>query len=913
MACVVLAATPALAADAHPLIPGFERFYTVEGADLAEGGRLLLGELNCTSCHRGGANVDSRVLRKPAPILDGVGSRVNPAYLRRFLASPHAVKPGTTMPDLLAATPEAERQEQVEALVQFLAATGKVSHKPVDRKLASAGNALFHKVGCVACHGARTAQAPVLATSIPLGQLSEKYSIPGLTTFLQDPLKVRPGGRMPGLNLSGDEARNVAHYLLEDLQPPEQAANLNFAYYEGSWNELPKFDGLTPKAKGQSAGFDVGLAQRTNDFAMTFDGFLKIDREGDYTFHVTSDDGSHLALDGKLAVNNDGIHAPSEKSASVRLTAGMHPLHVAVFNGGGGVELQVEIEGPGLPRQPAANFVQMTANPAPIKPPADSAAAEPAAFTLNPALAARGAELFATVGCANCHQLQEKQHPIASKLSARSLAELKSAGGCMAAAAVRGLPHYDLNAAQQASLASALQAGFPDAAPPEPQVVLSHVLTTFNCYTCHQRDGKGGPEEARNALFETTQKEMGDEGRLPPPLNGVGAKLTTNWFKHVMNNGAKDRPYMLTRMPRFGESNVGAAIPAFEALDKLEPVPAVEFSDPLRHVKAMGRFMVGDKAFGCIKCHNFRGIQATGVQALDLTTMTTRLRRDWFHQYIVNPQEFRPGTRMPSAWPFGVSQLKTVLDGDTPRQIEAVWLYLSDGGSAGVPEGLARDPVELVADKEAVMYRNFIEGAGPRAIGVGYPEHANLAFDANDLRLALIWQGKFIDASRHWTGRGEGFQPALGDNLLRLPAGPNFAQLESDPSPWPTQPGKALGEKFRGYRLTADGRPTFLYELAGVRVEDFSTAIGPTAGSKFPTLKRTLILSGDAERVWYRAAAGRTIDSKGHGTFLIDGEWTTRIESSVAPVVWSSDGKAELRVPVKFIGGQAWIVQEFIW
>ena len=47
----------------------------------------------------------------------------------------------------------------------------------------------------------------------------------------------------------------------------------------------------------------------------------------------------------------------------------------------------------------------------------------------------------------------------------------------------------------------------------------------------------------------------------------------------------------------------------------------------------------------------------------------------------------------------------------------------------------------------------------------------NLAFDANELRLAMIWQGGFIDAARHWTDRGAGFEGPLGDNVLQLPAG----------------------------------------------------------------------------------------------------------------------------------------------
>ena len=118
-------------------------------------------------------------------------------------------------------------------------------------------------------------------------------------------------------------------------------------------------------------------------------------------------------------------------------------------------------------------------------------------------------------------------------------------------------------------------------------------------------------------------------------------------------------------------------------------------------------------------------------------------------------------------------------------------------------------------DKEAIIYRNFIEGAGPRAIGVGYPEKANLAFDANDLRLALIWQGAFIDAARHWTDRGDGFQPPLGDNVLHLPAGVAFAVLaKADAAVADAIGRRSSGYKFRGYRLTPDERPTFLYACA---------------------------------------------------------------------------------------------------
>ena len=59
---------------------------------------------------------------------------------------------------------------------------------------------------------------------------------------------------------------------------------------------------------------------------------------------------------------------------------------------------------------------------------------------------------------------------------------------------------------------------------------------------------------------------------------------------------------------------------------------------------------------------------------------------------------------------------------------------LADGSKAEVPTGLVRGRQELVPSGEPLIYRNFIAGAGPRAIGVGYPEKANLAFDAATMR-----------------------------------------------------------------------------------------------------------------------------------------------------------------------------------
>src|SRR5262249_47696137 len=119
-------------------------------------GTLLLGELSCTACHA--AEIASeRIFAKEAPRLGDVGARVTPDYLRAFLTTPQQVKPTTPMPDLLHALPAEQREATVDLLVHFLVARGGPLNRrpvPVDARLIERGQALYHTVGCVACHSA---------------------------------------------------------------------------------------------------------------------------------------------------------------------------------------------------------------------------------------------------------------------------------------------------------------------------------------------------------------------------------------------------------------------------------------------------------------------------------------------------------------------------------------------------------------------------------------------------------------------------------------------------------------------------------------------------------------------------------------------------------------------------------------
>ncbi|WP_157368608.1 PA14 domain-containing protein [Zavarzinella formosa] len=904
----LLLIAPGSANAAHPIVAGFERFHSSPKADPLPGGQLLLGELNCTSCH---ASSDPLLAKKQAPILDGISTRVKPAYLKRYLADPQAEKPGTTMPHVLANDPD--KEQKVAALAALLASTGPTKQLRPDLKAVIRGRDLFAKVGCASCHGLRDINGePAKNTfphAVPLGNLSGKYSIPGLTTFLNNPLAIRPSGRMPHL-LKTPEASDVAHYLLQGakVSMPTGKGTTAYSYFEGDWNNIPDFAKLKPKATGTGVAFDISPAKRAGNFGLRFVGYINIEAAGEYTLTTTSDDGSNLYVDDKLIVNNDGVHPPQSKSGSKELIKGIHKITVDFFQGGGGAELDVEIEGRNLGRQPLAPLMGATeADVAKKAEAAKTVEKDEDAIPIDKELVAKGKTLFASEGCANCHQLKFDGKLIASTKTVTALDKLKGAGGCLDGTA-KDVPAYSLSDIQKKALLAALPKPVPEKTDAASKI--SQTMLTFNCYACHVRDKVGGVIEATNTIFQTTQPEMGDEGRVPPPLDGVGAKLNPAYVAQILNAGAHDRPYMHTRMPGFGTPNVGHLTTIFDATDKLPEIPPVKFAESDTKIKAAGRQMVGAQAFGCIKCHTFAGNKAEGVQGIDMTLMTKRLKRDWFHAYCIDPQKIRPGTRMPTAWPNGVSTLPSILDGKASTQVEAILTYLASDKPA-IPAGLGKKFIPLVPTTEAIIYRNFIQGAGARGIGVGYPEKLNIAFDANEMRLAMIWQGGFIDAARHWTDRGVGFEGPLGDNILPLPAGPTFATLERTDTAWPAKAPKELGYKFLGYTLSPDERPTFKYAFNDIAITDFSNPVPQEMGTA--NLKRTLTLESakPAEQLFFRAAVGNKIEAGEAGWFKMDG-YKIKVETPGA-AIRTVNGKQELVVPVNLKDGKAVIVVVYSW
>jgi mono/diheme cytochrome c family protein len=206
------------AADTAPVIPGLHHKHPLDERQI---GGVLVNELRCASCHEGMDDANM----KAAPDLRQVGARLNPDYLQRFIADPSAMHPGTTMPGMLTAETEESRQAISESISHYLLSLQepvRPPEKPPEGN-AKAGHELFHSVGCIACHSPRDEAGKETSTAgdVSLAHVSAKYRPYALADFLLDPLKTRPSGRMPDMNLSKEEAASLASYLMDGAPSPE--------------------------------------------------------------------------------------------------------------------------------------------------------------------------------------------------------------------------------------------------------------------------------------------------------------------------------------------------------------------------------------------------------------------------------------------------------------------------------------------------------------------------------------------------------------------------------------------------------------------------------------------------------------------------------------------------------------------
>lgn len=870
------------------LLPGLESSHL----DQTLKGLVLLEELNCMACHE--SRSPFAATSKKAPRLSAVGSRVNPYYLEKLIQAPHDINPGGTMPDVMAHLDVQEKKRAAEAITHFLLSSNKGREFGLvspDTVAAELGETLFHSVGCVACHSPRNEKGEELLkeASVPLGALEQKYNVASLIDFIRKPHDSRPSGRMPDMSLQRRDVERIAHYLLRETKVPGrlQYTVLRGRVWEGLDAEVEK------ERSGHAEDFNLtNLSPVNRNTAIEFEGFLNIEKAGEYRFFLEMNGGT-LWINDEEVVNlkPSGRRGVRKVSGEARLDAGWNKIKFTYVHAGREPRLSFEMEGDSFKRQAIPSSLLSTSE-TPIEP------YKP--YPVRDALVEIGKDYFSELGCGKCHDDIEVDSAVSIAFS-----ELNAARGCLSGRK-GSWPHYNLSDEQKKLLAAVL---------PKTETLhlsdaetVAKTLVTFNCIACHDRDGLGGVMPQRDHYFTGTKPDLGNQGRIPPPLTHIGAKLNKEWTTEVMLKGGRQRPYLDASMPQFGEENVGHLVDLFERVDELEEVALPRVSN-VKAFKDAGHDMIGADYFNCIACHDFNGQSSGGAGALELVHTTQRIKKNWFHLYMRQPSRFHETVIMPTYWPDGESVLEDLLDGDTGKQIEAMWVYLEDGRRASNPKGLSRQSKELRVADVAVMCRGN-GPAGYRGIAVGYPEGVRLAFDSEQMDLRFLWKGDFanIDHGR-WSIRG--------DERISFAPGIPFHNLESVEDHWPYKRKSDYlfphdhGYQFRGYSLDEYRRPTFRYLYGAIEVKDHFEDLVDDSGKAY--FKRTFFFeSPRAQKAFYfRAGSGKVIIEQPERTYLID-RLTIRILSAHGGVIREGE-PAELLIPLTLPEGKSNLAIEYHW
>ena len=706
----------------------------------------------------------------------------------------------------------------------------------------AAGEVLINELNCVACHtvDAQNAHRFQAHAGPTLFTTHNPASAGWLRHWLLDPQKLKPGTTMPDLlhGLDKDAKNEAVEALRHYLMTISPATG-------------PEAAMIGNGAEGKKLYQTLGCAQCHSP-----DGK---DNGRDIPLGQLSSKYSHANL---VKFLRDPLHSrPAGRMPRTPMSE-QEAAHLAVYLRGRVKPLDLH----GLNRGPLALKQQR-----------------------------EGAKLFSRLNCANCHDTPKLK---VQRAVAISLDDLGLKGGCLAPKPSARAPHFHLSAAQRTAITAALQAK------PKPWTARDrahHRMRQLNCTACHTREALGGPDATRDKLFLTTGNDLGDEGRLPPLLTGVGAKLTESALRQVLRGDAAIRPYMSTRMPDFGEAHAKFLAPQLAAADaraNVKPTPRDGNENKVGRNR-YGRELVGTKGLNCITCHQLGGHKSLGIQALDLASAPGRLRPEWFRDYLINPAAFRPGTRMPSFWPGGKA-VSPIFGRNTERQIDSLWVYLNELDQTRLPEGLEKKGgFELKPTDRPIVFRTFMEGGGTHAIAIGFPAGVHAAFDSETVGWTTLWRGKFLDAESTWDDRFTPLAEPLGTNVIKLASGPAVSAALKDNAPWPKD-----GLDFRGYRLAKTGSPTLLYRHGKTEITD-------TLAPKNKGLQRVMTFGPGQEILWVRLATAKEFLTRERGVWMADEGFTIitptarvrRIGDSaelIAPVRLRANGKTVLEMELQW-------------
>lgn len=145
------------------------------------------------------------------PSLDAAMARLDPAWVRRYLADPHDVRPHLpeTMPRF------ALTDAQLDAITaRFAASRVAVPKTPPPSSARLADGERVFKGTCVACHTFGGRATAGIAMAPDLQWTRERMSADGVAAWIKDPRAISPAATMPAFGLSDADVLAVRDFVL---------------------------------------------------------------------------------------------------------------------------------------------------------------------------------------------------------------------------------------------------------------------------------------------------------------------------------------------------------------------------------------------------------------------------------------------------------------------------------------------------------------------------------------------------------------------------------------------------------------------------------------------------------------------------------------------------------------------------
>lgn len=614
----------------------------IEGAPKWTKGIRLMRLNGCFGCHKVRGFEETR---KAGPTLRRLAAKTTPEWAYKWIRDPRGYRPGTRMPQFFDVENINDSHNRelttagINAIVTYLFAENEPFDMPPVPVPGDAGRGkdLVFSVGCMGCH--ELGEPTSLDRTDPrnfgpnLANLGSKLNERWLFTWLKNPHEYFPRTWMPNLRLSDQEAADITAYLLQ--------------FRDAEWDAQPRPE--SPPDARRELMLEYLTRTLTRAAALEKLGTMSTEEQDRFLGeHLIRRNGCFGCHDIRGFENEQRIGTELTEEGSKDVTKfdfGLLPSHPA----GGHVKHAYTMDYAAAPvdTEDAKFYVPRTRH--------DWIMTK----LLHPRIWDRG----------RVKKYDEYLKMPWFDFTPEEAEAITTAVLSFQRSLVPGGEQYRMSPARQAIAKGRA------------------LVQEYNCRACHVVEGTG------RAIAATTE----DPAFLPPNLAFEGKKVQSQWLFDFLIKPVPIRPWLKARMPTFGFTGPQsiAIVEYFLRLDD-EVFPTVYYDPESVTAESLAAGNQMFTMFQCQQCHVLGEIPKdvdAGSLAPNLLMARRRLKPDWVIDWVLGPEAFQPGTRMPGFWPDGrdeESPYDAWFDGDPVKQAAAVRDHIFIGLHGG--NGKSRDP-----------------------------------------------------------------------------------------------------------------------------------------------------------------------------------------------------------------------------